>query len=64
MQRQIKYRKYVPKIIFFGIVFVSSSYDHASASPSVILSHAITKSSMILAEYLLYLGLHVVGFQI
>ena len=62
MQKQVKYRKFAPKIIFFGIVFVSSSYDLVSASASIISSHTITKSSIIIAEYLLSLKLHVVGF--
>ena len=51
------------KVAFFSLkfiqtVFVSSSYD------SIISSHAIAESSIILAKYFSFLQLHVAGFQI
>ena len=45
--------------LFFGIVFVSSSFDLASASASRISLHVITESSIILAKYFPLLPLHV-----
>ena len=47
---------------FVGIVFVSSTYDLASAS--IISPDVITESSIIFAKYLPFLQLHVAGFQI
>ena len=52
------------KIIFFGIVFILWLHDLASASASIISSHLITESSIILAKYLPSLKIHVAGFQI
>ena len=45
---------YIFSLKFVGILLVSS----------VISSHAITESSIILAKYLPFLQLHVAGFQI
>ena len=59
----IDFRFFILKIAFFVLkfvvlAFVSSSYD------SIISSHVITKSSIILAKYFPFSQLHVAGFQI
>ena len=57
---QVKYINFVVyrsgffSLKFAGIVFVSF----------IILSHVITESLIILAEYLPFLQLHIAGFQI
>ena len=54
---------------FIGIAFVSSSiniassYDLASAFASLISSHLIIESSIILAKYFPFLQQHVARFQ-
>ena len=58
----IDFRFFILKIAFFVlkfvvVVFVSSSYD------SIISSHVINKSSIILAKYFPFPQLHVAGFQ-
>ena len=45
---------------FVGNIFVSLSFDLASASR--ILSHAIAERSIILAKYFPFLQIHIVGF--
>ena len=47
---------------FFGIVFAFSLFDLALAS--IISSHVITESSVILAKYFSFLQLHEEGIQI
>ena len=56
---QVKYRNLVfYKLYSFSLELVSSSYD------SIISSHVITESSIILAKYFPFSQLHVEGFQI
>ena len=56
---QVKYRNLVfYKLHSFSLELVSSSYD------SIISSHVITESSIILAKYFPFSQLHVEGFQI
>ena len=55
----------VLKVAFFSLKFVSSN-DLAAASSlydSIISSHVIAESSIILAKYFSFSQLHVAGFQ-
>ena len=51
-----KIENFVLQVIFLGIVFVSSA--------SMILSHMITESCILLAKYFPFSQLHVPGFQV
>ena len=64
---QVKYRNFMFYRLFFslkfvGAVFVFESYKLASAS--IISSHVIAESSIVLPKYIPLLQLHVAGFQI
>ena len=64
---EAKYRNFVFyrllfSLKFVGAVFVSLTFNIASAS--IISSHSIAESSIILAKYFPFLQLHVAGFQI
>ena len=55
------YKLYVFSLKFVGIVFVSSLFDSACAS--IIPSHVITESSIMLTNYFSFSQLHVARFQ-
>ena len=57
---EVKYRSFLfHRLHFFSLKFVGPDFV-----VSVISSHVIIESSIILAEYLLFLELHVAGLQI
>ena len=62
MKRQVKYKFSLLQIIFFSLTFVSSLFYLASAS--IISSHIIAESSIVLAKCFIFLQLHVAEFQI
>ena len=58
---------FILQIVFFSFKFVVTvfvSLLHDVAAASITLSQVITKSSIILAKYLLFSQLHVAGVQI
>ena len=61
MKRQVKYKFCLLQIIFFSLTFVSSLFYLASAS--IISSHIIAESSIVLAKCFIFLQLHVAEFQ-
>ena len=67
---QVKYSSFVfYSLLFFslkivGNVFVSLSFDLASASAFTVPSHLIAEPSTVLAKYFPFSQLHGAGFQI
>ena len=60
----IDFRFFILKIAFFVLKFVVITNFVSSSYDSIISSHVITKSSIILAKYFPFSQLHVAGFQI